>query len=232
MASIITSENDWNLPRPERGEVHRWLTVPLGLCTLGALCFSIDVPVAQHFLTGHTPKLLKEILDNAEPFGHACGVGLILVAMFLLDPARRTWIPACLVGAIGGGLSADLIKTLISRTRPRNLEASLTTVWDTFGPLLPLVNRTAGDTHSFPSAHTATATGLAVVLAAMYPQARWFFFCCAALTGLHRVQSSAHFPSDVCFGAAAGWLVGQTALVLHRRYLTMLRGPADAVGGL
>jgi undecaprenyl-diphosphatase len=57
---------------------------------------------------------------------------------------------------------------------------------------------------SFPSAHTATATGLAIACAKLYPRASWFFVLLVCLCGLQRLESSAHFLSDVLAGAALG----------------------------
>ncbi len=57
---------------------------------------------------------------------------------------------------------------------------------------------------SFPSSHTATAAGLAIVLAYFYPRGRWFFPALAALAGFQRVTEQSHFLSDVFWGAAVG----------------------------
>jgi membrane-associated phospholipid phosphatase len=194
-----------------------WLSVPIGLALLGCVCLAIDVPVAAYFQSGAEHKLLRELFENAEPFGHGMGVALIVLAVFVLDASRRNWTGALLLGSLGSGLIANLVKLLVTRTRPRNLDLAESTVWETFGPWFPLAGAVGGDSHSFPSAHTATATGLAVVLTAMYPQGRWLFFGLATLTGLQRIESSAHFPSDVCFGAVAGWVTGWGVLELRRR---------------
>jgi membrane-associated phospholipid phosphatase len=42
------------------------------------------------------------------------------------------------------------------------------------------------------------------VLAAFYPRGRWLFPACAALAGLQRILSEAHFASDVLWGATLG----------------------------
>lgn len=232
MATVISSNSRSVSRRSQRRGLRsgQFLAVPLTLCALGALCLTVDIPVAAFFRSGKPLKFLRELLDNAEPFGHGLGVALIVLAVFVLDVSRRSWAPALLAGSLGAGLAADTIKLLITRTRPRNLDLSLSTVWDTFGGWLPLVNGLTGDSHSFPSAHTATATGFAVVLATMYPHGRGLFFFLAALTGLQRIQASAHFPSDVCAGAAVGWLAGHGVLELRRQ----IRGedPAVADGGL
>lgn len=191
-----------------RSDVVRWCIVPAGLCLLGVMCLAVDLPVAQFFQAKHLPKFLREVLDISETFGHAVGVGAIALAIFVVDASRRALIPALLLGAYGGGLTADLIKVCITRIRPRNMDLAASTLWDTFG------KQSGNDSHSFPSAHTATAFGLAVVLSGMYPRGRWLFFLFAVLTGLHRMECSAHYPSDVCAGAAVGWIIGQAALSL------------------
>lgn len=193
------------------------LLIPIVLCVAGMLCLGIDLPVAAFFKNGKPWSFLREMLDNAEPFGHGVGVTYILLTVFVLDASRRNWMLALLGGSLGAGLTADTIKLLVARTRPRKLDLMQETVWQTFGDLLPLVNVASGDSHSFPSAHTATATGLAVVLGTMYPRGRVLFFCLAGLTGLQRIACSAHFPSDVCIGAAVGWMVGHGVLALRRR---------------
>ena len=57
---------------------------------------------------------------------------------------------------------------------------------------------------SFPSGHAAVAAGLATALAWKYPHGRWIFGALAACAAFQRVESSAHFPSDVAWGAAIG----------------------------
>lgn len=197
-----------------RDDVVRWLILPGGLCLLGLICLAIDLPLARFFQAKHLPKFLREVLDISETFGHAVGVGAIALALFVVDAGRRSWIPALLLGAYGGGLAADLIKVCMTRIRPRNMDLAASTLWQTFS------KQHGGESHSFPSAHTATAFGLAVVLAAMYPRGRWLFFLYAGLTGLHRMECSAHYPSDVCVGAAVGWLIGQLALGLKKEPCT------------
>ncbi len=68
----------------------------------------------------------------------------------------------------------------------------------------------------FPSAHTATAAGFAAALIWLYPQGRLLFTVLAVLVGCQRIVSGAHFPSDVCFGAAAGCLAATFFLYVGR----------------
>lgn len=202
--------------QPASRRLTPFLTVPFALAALGAICLAIDLPVAAFFRSGPRLRFLRELFDNAEPFGHGMGVALIIASICVLDRRRRGWTPALIAGSLGAGLAADALKLVVSRTRPRNLDGLQESAWETFGPFFPMLDHQWGDSQSFPSAHTATAAGFAVILSAMYPQGRWWFFTLAALTGLQRISSSAHFSSDVCFGAAVGFLVAGAVLATVR----------------
>lgn len=193
---------------------HRAL-VPCALLGLMLAALAIDVPVARFCDDREYPRLVSDICNNAEPFGHAAGVVLIAGTLAVLDPERRRWAPGlCLAAAIGGGIGANILKLFVGRTRPRNLDfAAITGVSDTFVRWWPFGSGGSA-LQSFPSAHTATAAGLAVALAALYPTGRSWFTALAVLVAIHRVESSAHYPSDVMAGALVGWIVGRACLVL------------------
>jgi membrane-associated phospholipid phosphatase len=189
-----------------------WTLVP-AVCAIAALCLlAIDLPVARFFREGGCPKFLSDVLNNAEPFGHAAGVVLIVVTVLALDVRARWLAPALAGAALSGGIAANIGKLLVSRARPRSFDLAHGTLWDTFGEWLPLFSHGARE-QSFPSAHTATAVGLAVMLCAAYPRGRWWFITLAVLVGLHRIQVSAHYPSDVLVGAALGWMMGHLSLL-------------------
>ncbi|MFG2639141.1 phosphatase PAP2 family protein [Streptomyces sp. NPDC048362] len=74
------------------------------------------------------------------------------------------------------------------------------------------------DSSSFPSGHTAAA--VAFVVAPTWPAAGALCAVPAGLVALERVQTGAHYPSDVAAGAAIGlasaWLTRRApALLLH-----------------
>lgn len=192
--------------------------VPAALAMLAVLLLTVDLPVARFCEAEQYPKEISEVLDNVEPFGHGIGVAFVVITLFVLDPARRSWAPAlCATSAVAGGLAANLVKMLLGRTRPRNLDLQATqSIWETFQGAFPL--GTGGSAlQSFPSAHTATAMAFAVALSVAYPRGRWWFYTLAALVGMHRVEVTAHYPSDVCAGAILGWLAGQGCLAIARR---------------
>jgi membrane-associated phospholipid phosphatase len=72
---------------------------------------------------------------------------------------------------------------------------------------------------SFPSGHAVAAFAVATVVAHRYRQHKWVPYAVyglAAVIGFSRVSTSAHFPSDVFFGAALGYTVARFT-VLHRQ---------------
>lgn len=150
--------------------------------------------------------LLRDALRPCEFFGHGLAVVLIVWGVHQLDPARRWALPRVLSGAWLSGIAANVVKMCIVRIRPHHFQFD-GTVWETFGQWLPLAS--AGSRgQSFPSGHAATAFGLAVVLAWLYPRARWFFGAMAVLVACQRVAGGAHYLSDVLVGAAIGLVVG------------------------
>ncbi|MBX9787860.1 MAG: phosphatase PAP2 family protein [Pirellulales bacterium] len=173
------------------------------LASLGAL--SIDMALARWCAAGNVPKNMHRLLETAEDFGNGFGVVLIALAIGVLDPARRRALVRVLTAAYGAGLAANAVKILLVRFRPRELNLVASGLSDTFGGVLGLGD---GRSHSFPSAHTATAVGLALLLGWLYPRGRWYFAALAVLVGAQRVAVGAHFLSDVLVGAALGLAVG------------------------
>jgi membrane-associated phospholipid phosphatase len=189
---------------------HRGLLLPAVLLLMAVAALAVDVPIAQTLRNWrHSPTIHSWLGDTHmfEIFGHGLGVAVLLVALHQLDPGRRWAIPRVLACAWAAGGMADLLKMLVLRIRP--YECDLTgTVWSTFGQWFPLLGG-GSPGQSFPSAHTATAAGLAVALTWLYPQGRLLFPVLAVLVACQRMVCGAHYLSDVLIGAAAGCLVAQ-----------------------
>ncbi len=167
-------------------------------------CLALDVPLARFVADDNSPGFLRKICGFAELFGHGLGVLSICVVIAVLDPWHRYALPRIAVTSLGAGLLANVFKLLIARDRPRSVDFTLIhRGLETFGDWLPLASNASGG-QGFPSSHTASAAALAIVLAAFYPRGRWLFPACAALAGLQRILSDAHFASDVLWGAALG----------------------------
>jgi undecaprenyl-diphosphatase len=72
---------------------------------------------------------------------------------------------------------------------------------------------------SFPSGDTATAFAAAISVG-MLARRRWLLLLIpsAAMIGLLRVLASAHYPSDVCVGAAIGVLAGWLGTWIYNHF--------------
>jgi len=181
------------------------LLLAAALLAAAVLALPVDLPLAKWCLGEACPGELRELLEKSETFGHGLGVLLVAVLIWQLDPLRRWAIPRIASASLGSGLLADVVKLLVLRTRPRDFQFDQG-VLSTFGGWLPLGAGGSGG-QSFPSAHTATAVGLAIALAWLYPRGRWLFFALALLAAAQRVESGAHFLSDTFCGAALGCLL-------------------------
>jgi len=191
-----------------------WLA-GLGACllVLAILALWIDLPVAQFIKGRGLSGELRRLVRLSEAFGWGGTVGIIILLAALLDPRgwRVAWRLA--ICSYGAGITADGIKLLIGRLRPAhaNLAGSVS---ETFAAWLPAWRAESlgldygHNLQSFPSGHAATAAGLAVALAFLYPRARWLFVAFAVLASLQRVEAQSHFVSDVLAGAALGCLLG------------------------
>lgn len=191
--------------RPKAGGDWRLWLLPgiFALASAGA-ALAIDMPVAQWAQGRGYPRLVRELMSLAEAFGHGAGVTLVFLTVYTLDPLRRRLLPRAVLTVLAGGCGANLVKLLVSRSRPAATNLASMESWQTFAGWLPLA-RNGSAWQSFPSAHTATAVALAFVLATFYPRGRLLFAAFAVAVGLQRVLGSAHYPSDVLAGAAVGW---------------------------
>ncbi|MEV2256226.1 phosphatase PAP2 family protein [Streptomyces sp. NPDC050147] len=79
------------------------------------------------------------------------------------------------------------------------------------------------DSSSFPSGHTAAAVAFTAAVAPAWPLAGALCAVPAAMLAIERVQSGAHYPSDVAAGAAIGlasaWLTHRTPRLILRHWL-------------
>ena len=75
------------------------------------------------------------------------------------------------------------------------------------------------ESSSFPSGHTAAAVAFTAAVAPAWPPAGAVCAVPAAMVAVERVQSGAHYPSDVAGGAA----IGLASAWLARRVPRLLR---------
>ncbi|KOV96082.1 MULTISPECIES: phosphatase PAP2 family protein [unclassified Streptomyces] len=78
------------------------------------------------------------------------------------------------------------------------------------------------DSSSFPSGHTAAAVAFTAAVAPTWPAAGAVCALPAAMVAFERVQSGAHYPSDVAAGAAVGlagaWLTRHAHRLIIRHW--------------
>ncbi len=181
-----------------------------------AASLAIDLPVANFWRSVKTPGFVVDMLESAETFGNGAGVVLLIVVVYRLGVIGIRAVPRVALASLGSGLVADLFKLSIARTRPRMLSTQQS-VFETFGAWWPSFKAETG-VQSFPSAHVATAVGLAFALSYIYPRGRWVFGSLAMIVALQRLQTGAHFVSDTLAGAAIAW--GAVMVLYHAPILS------------
>ena len=173
----------------------------------GCASLAIDIRLSRYFFENPLPGFPRDVVRFCEAFGQGAGVCVILATAFALAPRQRRAIVHTALAVTGAGLAANLAKLGVERCRPRAFAFALSDdVWDTFRSSFALPPASSSSLMSFPSAHSATAAALAVMLAWAFPRGRWAFAAIALLACLQRLSSSAHFLSDVLIGAALGIL--------------------------
>jgi membrane-associated phospholipid phosphatase len=210
---------------------HRRLLIETAaaLVLVGCIAFTIDLPVAVWCKAHRLPGEIGRLVNLLEISGHALGAAVILGAAVTLDRSLRVPRPGRFGAAERafvrmaaatylGGLVVDVIKASLERVRPRAADlAGLVSPFSTFGDGALAVDRpNLADLMSFPSGHSAVAAGLAAALSWRYPHGTPLFAGLAATAALQRVVTSAHYPSDVAFGAAVGLAAAAACLGTSR----------------
>ncbi|MEW2257965.1 phosphatase PAP2 family protein [Streptomyces sp. NPDC047869] len=162
---------------------------------------------AASHIPNHAGRVLSAVEEAAENSKLWWGAAVVMAAV----GGRRGW------GAAGFGLSAlalaqfmsnGLCKRLADRPRPPKEWIPHKEVHD------------RPESSSFPSGHTAAAVAFTATITTIWPAAGALCAIPAAMVGLERIQSGAHYPSDVAGGAAIGlacaWMTRRTPSLLRR----------------
>ncbi|WP_317633536.1 phosphatase PAP2 family protein [Streptomyces sp. HUAS TT20] len=153
------------------------------------------------------------------------GTAIVLSAVEEVAEGAKLWVGAAAVmGLLGGGrgrraaaeglgavVFSCLCKQWAGRRRPPKEWIPHDEVEDRLG------------SSSFPSGHAAAAVGFTAAVAPSWPLAGALCAVPAAVVAVERVQSGAHYPSDVAAGAAIGlisaWLTRHASCWLMRHRL-------------
>ena len=127
-------------------------------------------------------------------------LALCLILVVIADPRlKRNWtrnlLFLCLSCAVALVIGEGL-KYLLGRHRPVMLFEQ-----NKYGLTFFAEH---GTQHSSPSGHTLRAFSILTALALLFRRGRIFFIALAVLIGISRVVVTAHYPSDVLFGAFIG----------------------------
>jgi membrane-associated phospholipid phosphatase len=191
----------------------RFLIAAIVCAALARAALAIDLPVAQYVKAHGLRGELARVVRLSEVFGWGGTVAIIILTAAALDGRGWRVILPLAIPSLGAGLITDGMKLLIGRWRP-SASGTFSSVSETFIGWLPVGSKYA--MQSFPSAHAATAVGLAAALSLLYPRGRWLFALFALLAMLQRIEGQAHYCSDVLAGAAIGLLT--TAAVQCSRF--------------
>jgi len=184
-----------------------------GLLIVGCACLAIDVPTAAWIKEYGLPRELDRLLDFMEIFAHGTGITFLFIILLAVDRPLRSrpdWPLAfarMVAAVITTSICTATLKSLVERVRPRAADlGSVASAFGTFGTAALGDGRGGADVMSFPSGHAAAAAAFAAALGWRYPHAAWVCGVVAALAAFQRVASSAHYPSDIAWGAAVGLL--------------------------
>lgn len=195
--------------------------VVLGALILGACVVPLDPMVAELMQKLRLRGDMKRELEFVQQFGAITSCVIIAVAIGLLDPLKRKYLPRAVVACVGAAAGVWVCKTLIGRPRPKmNDPFHFGGPWEQYvipqGEGKEAVTAYAwefwrsgiADIWSMPSSHTSAAFVLAATLTRFYPKLKPLVVVIACLVGFARVAFGAHYVSDVVVGAGIGWAVG------------------------
>jgi membrane-associated phospholipid phosphatase len=226
-APPLTTAADYNRTAPGAAPENStlpWLYLLIGLA-LAAAFLRFDGPISR---TLHAIPLkgdLRREIESLQQYGQGLSSILILLAIWLQDPARRRRLADGLAAYAATALVVIPLKGLVGRPRPEFDDPlyflgplgeyplappiGLRHAWEVWGGI-------SSKLWSMPSSHTAYAAALGLFVATLYPRLRPLMFALIAFVGMARVVTGAHYPSDVVIGAAIG--LTMTQLACDRRW--------------
>jgi membrane-associated phospholipid phosphatase len=177
--------------------------------------FLFDQPVAFYFHrldAGLWHSVWKGITRAGQSEWYLVG-GLLLFAGLRRRNRRISSTGFLLFSTVAvSGLTADVLKFILGRARPKLFLQQGIYGFDLFGWHLEHAWQ------SFPSGHSATALSAALSLSLLFPRFRPAFIAAAMLIAASRVVLCQHYLSDVVAGSALG--VATFALLYQRYFRT------------
>lgn len=174
----------------------------LAACATGFACQTWDLEISQWVQKVKIPGDFRKAIGLSETFGHSSGGVVIFATLLWIDVKSRPKLWRAALFMLICGISANAAKLFIPRYRPHSVDQSefeIASSWQTWGT--PWTGSWFEEEfRSFPSGHSATAVALAIGLTQVYPRGKWIFASLAAAACLQRLESNAHFLSDIMGG--------------------------------
>jgi membrane-associated phospholipid phosphatase len=205
----------------------RWQIPACSAAILALAAIPFAVPLERLLYSSLRALPLGGLFAATEHFATWPTVVAVIWLIWIHDPRRCAAISYLIIALTICGVGNSVIKAAAGRARPTSsvlmsyrdqrrlelyIEAHPGTPIRADGSdqwLLFARNRPYFDDEfvSFPSGHAEAAFVFAAFLIAMYPRARVLWFVLAVACAVSRVWFRRHFPEDVLFGGALGWIL-------------------------
>ncbi|MBI1337661.1 MAG: phosphatase PAP2 family protein [Phycisphaera sp.] len=196
------------------------LFVLAGLLVAAAVCVPFDAKVIDWARGLDIGGDVGTELRFLQQFGQLSCVILVTLLIALQDPRNRKALVDFWVAYGLAALIAFIIKLVVGRARPQIADGGQF-VWPWMSYVKPesvtmsvpahpwmIFEKGAANLQSMPSSHTCAAAITAFFIATLYPRLTPIVIVLTVIVGMSRVLFVMHYPSDVCVGAAVGYLAG------------------------
>ncbi len=175
-----------------------------------------DNTTSQSIRKGDIPGDLRKAIELSEAFAHGSGATAILLGLLLCTRPPRNGVWVVILMTATSGIVANAMKAAFTRARPYTLDGNVQPFDLTGWQFLGSGSFWDASQRSFPSGHTATAWGLGIGLALLFPRATPLFLILASMATFQRLYSGAHFPSDAVAGFAVACVSCGLLLLIPR----------------
>jgi membrane-associated phospholipid phosphatase len=212
---------------PFHAKKRDWLRFGGFVGALGLLSLA-DEPISQSMVKlNNSSSFVSSVGHNLTNFGANYEVytlaGFAAYGfIFKKDKIKTTFYLATQSYVMGLAVSS-VFKFLSKRQRPDYIPPGAEPDPNFHGPFYKFSNQAAGTlSSSFPSGHTTAVFAAATVYAMEYRNHPWipiFSYSFASLVALTRLTENKHWPTDILFGAAIGFLSGKQVVNNYHRYM-------------
>jgi len=167
--------------------------------------YSIDVKI--FYFINHS--LANPVFDSFFRFitlpEHWFIAYVILMGILIIKGGRLgriAFVGIIVVIAVSDQTSSNFLKNMVGRIRPCNALPNVRLLVNCLG------------SYSFPSSHATNNFAAAAYFSYLYSDYKKVLYGVAALVAFSRPYVGVHYPSDILFGAALGFLIGYLFAIL------------------